>query len=112
MKIYHNSRCRKSRETLAMIEDNGGNAEIVLYLENVPTKNELKDLLDKLGMTPLQLIRKGEKEWKENYKGKDLNDEEILEAMVKYPKLIERPIVVKGKKAILGRPPENVLELL
>ncbi len=112
MKIYHNPRCRKSRETLAMIEDNGGNAEIVLYLENVPTKNELKDLLDKLGMTPLQLIRKGEKEWKENYKGKDLNDEEILEAMVKYPKLIERPIVVKGKKAILGRPPENVLELL
>ena len=112
MKIYHNPRCRKSRETLAMIEDNGGNAEIVLYLENVPTKNELKDILDKLGMTPLQLIRKGEKEWKENYKGKDLNDEEILEAMVKYPKLIERPIVVKGKKAILGRPPENVLELL
>lgn len=112
MKIYHNPRCRKSRETLAIIEDNGGNAEIVLYLENPPTVDELRDLLSKLGLRPDELVRKGESIWKEEFKGKELGDEEILLAMTEYPKLIERPIVVKGKKAVLGRPPENVLELL
>ena len=69
-------------------------------------------MLSKLDISPMQLIRKGEKDWKENYKGKELSDEKLIEAMVAYPKLIERPIVVKDNKAVLGRPPENALELL
>jgi len=112
MKIYHNPRCRKSRETLALIEDNGGNAEIVLYLENPPSSDELREIIDMLEIEPIQLVRKQEQEWKENYKGMDLSDQEVIGAMVRFPKLIERPIVIKGKKAVLGRPPENVLELL
>mgnify|MGYP000001015541 FL=1 len=112
MKIYHNPRCSKSRQTLALIQENGVEPEVLLYLENIPTANELKELLSKLGISPMQLIRKGEKDWKENYKGKELSDEQIIEAMITHPKLIERPIVVKDNKAILGRPPENALELI
>jgi len=112
MKIYHNPRCRKSRETLALIEGKGIEPEIVLYLEKPPKQKALKELLALLKMKPGSLIRKGEKIYKEEYKGKELSDAEWIKAMVKNPKLIERPIVVKGKKAILGRPPENVLDLL
>ena len=112
MKIYHNPRCSKSRQTLALLEENGVVPEVVLYLENIPTANELKDLLRKLDITPMQLIRKGEKDWKENFKGKELSDEQLITAMIAYPKLIERPILVKDTKAVLGRPPENALELL
>jgi arsenate reductase len=112
MKIYHNPRCSKSRQTLALIQEKGVEPEVVLYLENIPTANEMKDLLSKLAISPMQLIRKGEAAWKENYKGKELSDEQIVEAMIDNPKLIERPIVVKDNKAVLGRPPENVLELL
>jgi len=112
MKIYHNPRCSKSRQTLALLQENGVVPEVVLYLENIPTANELKDLLRKLDITPMQLIRKGEKDWKENFKGKELSDEQLITAMIAYPKLIERPIVVKDTKAVLGRPPENALELL
>ena len=112
MKIYHNPRCSKSRQTLALLQENGVEPEVVLYLENIPTTEELKDLLLKLEITPMQLIRKGEKDWKENYKGKELSDAQLIEAMIAHPKLIERPIVVKDTKAVLGRPPENALELL
>jgi arsenate reductase len=112
MKIYHNPRCTKSRQTLALLQENGVEPEIVLYLENIPTTEELKDLLSKLAISPIQLIRKGEAAWKENYKGKELSDEQIIDAMIAHPKLIERPIVVKDNKAVLGRPPENALELL
>ena len=112
MKILHNPRCRKSRETLALINDAGVDPEIILYLEDVPTKKELKDILSKLNIDPESLVRKGEAIYKEQFKGKELSDKEWIDAMIKYPKLIERPIVIKGKKAILGRPPENVLSLL
>jgi len=112
MKIYHNPRCRKSRETLSLIEEKGVEPEIVLYLDKPPTQKELKELLSLLKMKPTDLLRKGEKVFKEEYKGKELSDSEWIKVMTKHPKLIERPIVVKGKKAILGRPPENVLELL
>jgi len=112
MKIYHNPRCSKSRQTLALLQENGVEPEVVLYLENIPTTEELKDLLSKLKISPMQLIRKGEKVWKENYKGKELSDAQLIEAMIAHPKLIERPIVVKDTKAVLGRPPENALELL
>lgn len=112
MKIYHNPRCRKSREALAILEDNGAEFEIVEYLKDVPTAAELKDILKKLGMPAEQLLRKGEPEFKELYKGKTLTEDEWIEAMVAHPKLIERPIVVKGNKAVVGRPPETVKELL
>ena len=112
MKIYHNPRCSKSRQTLALINNAGKDVEIIKYLENVPSIAELKEIIAQLGITPIQLIRKNEAIWKEQYKGKSLNDDEIIAAMVEHPKLIERPIVIKDHKAVLGRPPENVLELL
>jgi len=112
MKIYHNPRCAKSRQTLALLQDHGVEPEVILYLSAIPSHDELQSLLTKLGISPLQLIRKGEAIWKENFKGKELSDDELIKAMIAHPKLIERPIVVQGQKAVLGRPPENVLELL
>ncbi len=112
MKIYHNPRCSKSRQTLALIEEKEVKIEIVSYLDNPPSKDELKKILIMLDIKPEQLLRKGEAIYKENYKGKSLTDNQWIEAMLKYPKLIERPIVVKGNKAVIGRPPEKVLELL
>ena len=111
MKIYHNPRCSKSRETLALINDAGKDVEIIEYLNNRPGKQELTDLLQKLGLRAEQLIRKGEVVYKDNFKGKELSEKKWIEAMIKYPKLIERPIVVNGDKAILGRPPQNVVDL-
>ena len=111
--IYHNPRCSKSRQTLQLLEDNGIAPDIVLYLETSPAASEIAVLLKKLGLTARELLRKGEDAYKENNLGdSDLTEEELLAVMAKYPKLIERPIVVKGPKAVLGRPPENVLELL
>lgn len=112
MKIYHNPRCSKSRETLQIIQDKGVDVEIVDYLKNPPTEKELVELLKKLNLKAEDIVRKGETDYKENFKGKNLSNEQWINAMIKYPKLIERPIVVKGKKAVLGRPPENVKELL
>ncbi len=110
--IYHNPRCTKSRQTLALIEENGSDFVIKEYLKEPPTKAELKNVIALLGISPEQLIRKGEVEFKDNFKGKSLSDDEWIEAMITYPKLIERPIVIEGDKAVIGRPPENVLELL
>ena len=112
MKIYHNPRCSKSRQTLKLIEDHNSTVEVIEYLKDVPTEKELTDIINMLGIKPEQLIRKGEDIYKENFKGKTLSDKDWIKAMIQFPKLIERPIVVDDKKAILGRPPENVLELL
>jgi arsenate reductase len=112
MKIYHNPRCSKSRQTLQLIKDAGVEPEIIDYLKDVPSEAELRELIAMLGIKPYDLLRRGEADFKEKFKGKDLSDDEWIAAMVKYPKLIERPIVVKQKKAILGRPPENVKTLL
>ncbi|KAB1063777.1 arsenate reductase (glutaredoxin) [Salibacter halophilus] len=109
--IYHNPRCKKSRETLKLLEDKGVNYDVVQYLKEVPTKDELKKILAKLNVKPFNLVRKEEKKYKEEYKNLDLNDEEWIEVMHQNPKLIQRPVVVKGNKAIIGRPPENVNEL-
>ena len=111
MKIYHNPRCRKSRETLALIEEKGMQPEIVLYLDTPPTQQDLKEILEMLAIPAEKLIRKGEAIYKEHYKGKNLSDAEWIEAMVQHPKLIERPIVIEKDRAVLGRPPENVLSL-
>tara|TARA_B100000482_G_scaffold154778_1_gene116667 strand:+ start:58 stop:396 length:339 start_codon:yes stop_codon:yes gene_type:complete len=112
MKIYHNPRCNKSRQTLALLQENGVEPDVVLYLDNIMTADELRGLLAKLGISPMQLVRKGETVWKEKYKGKPLSDNQVIEAMIANPKLIERPIVVKDQSAVLGRPPENVIELI
>lgn len=112
MKIYHNPRCTKSRETLALLLDKGVDVEIVEYLKNIPSATELKGLIDMLGIKSEDLVRKSEAVYKELYKGKTLNDAEWINAMIEHPKLIQRPIVVKDGKAELGRPPENVLNLL
>ncbi|MAE86536.1 MAG: arsenate reductase (glutaredoxin) [Flammeovirgaceae bacterium] len=111
-KIYHNPRCRKSRETLQILEGKNESIEIVEYLNEPPSKDELKKILDMLGMKPEALLRKGESIYKEQFKGKQLTDEEWIDAMIQNPKLIERPIVIKNGKAALGRPPENVTAIL
>jgi len=112
IKIYHNPRCSKSRNTLALLEEQGVDAEVVKYLETPPSKEELKALLKMLGMTARELMRIKEEVYKE-LGLKDVADEEaLIEAMVANPKLIERPIVVKDGKAVIGRPIENVVELL
>ena len=110
--IYHNPRCSKSRTTLALLEENGVTPDIVLYLETRPDAREISALLDKLGMTAGELVRRGEDAYKTCGLSRDSSDEEILLAMAGHPKLIERPIVVRGDRAVLGRPPENVLTLL
>ncbi|PHR46083.1 MAG: arsenate reductase (glutaredoxin) [Fluviicola sp.] len=112
MLIYHNPRCSKSRQTLQLLEENGVSPEVVLYLEDVPSKSDLKNILKKLEISAEKLIRKGEKDYKENFKGKSLSEDEWIDAMIKFPKLIERPIFVKGNKAVIGRPPENILDIL
>jgi len=112
MIIYHNPRCRKSRETLDLLKTNGVEPQIINYLEEPLTEKDLKALLKKLNINAGQLLRKNEKEFKEHYRGRELSEKEAMGAMVRFPKLMERPIVVSGDKAVIGRPPENVLELL
>ncbi|PIQ48068.1 MAG: arsenate reductase (glutaredoxin) [Cytophagales bacterium CG12_big_fil_rev_8_21_14_0_65_40_12] len=112
LKIYHNPRCQKSRQTLQLIQESGAEYAIVEYLNNIPTKDELKSLLKKLGMPAESLVRKSEQLFKDEFKGKDFSETEWIQIMVEHPKLIERPIVVKGDKAVLGRPPENVTRFL
>ena len=111
--IYHNPRCSKSRQTLALLEKRGIEPEIIEYLVTPPTEAELKQLLKLLGISPRELLRTKEEEYKQAKLDKsDVSDAEIIRAMIKYPRLMERPIVVAGNKAALGRPPENVLKIL
>ncbi|MDC0201808.1 arsenate reductase (glutaredoxin) [Flavobacteriales bacterium] len=112
MKIYHNPRCSKSRQTLTLIQERGKEIEIIEYLKNPLTFEDLELILVKLSISPIELVRNKEEIWKENYKGKTLMDDEIIQAMVDNPKIIERPIVINGMKAIIGRPPENVLKIM
>jgi arsenate reductase len=112
IEIYHNPRCRKSREGLAILEESGEPFKVIEYLKEVPTADDLAKIVKKLGIKPAQLLRKNEAVWKEKYKGKELSDLELLKAMAEHPKLIERPIVISGNKAVLGRPPELIAELI
>jgi arsenate reductase len=112
LKIYHNPRCAKSRETLDLIHKSGVVAEVVEYLKTPPTFAELKDLLVRLHLKAEQIVRKSEALYKSDFKGKNFNEDEWITILVENPILIERPIVVRGNKAILGRPPGNVLTLL
>lgn len=110
--IYHNPRCSKSRQTLALLEERGIQPEIVLYLETPPSEDTLKAILKKLGMTARQLLRKGEDAYSDNHlSDASLSEQQLITAMAAHPKLIERPIVINGNKAALGRPPEQVLDI-
>ena len=112
IKIYHNPRCSKSRQGVEILENSKKEFEIVKYLEEIPTEKELTEIIKMLDISPIQLVRKTEKIWKENYKGKELSNKEVIKAMIKYPKLIERPIVINNNKAVIGRPPENIKSII
>lgn len=112
IKIYHNSRCSKSRSACSILEEKGVEAEVIEYLKTPPSAEELKELLQMLGMKASDLVRKGESLYKENFAGKDYSETEWLNILAENPILIERPIVVKGNKAVIGRPTEKILELL
>lgn len=112
MKIYHNSRCSKSRDSFNFLTEKGIEFETIEYLKTPLTKEELTELLAKLNLPAKDLVRKGEADFKENFKGKELSEEQWIEAMIQFPKLIERPIVVKGDKAVIGRPIEKVINLI
>lgn len=112
IQIYHNNRCSKSRDSYNLLTDKGLDFETIEYLKTPLNKKDIKALLNKLGIPAADLIRKSEATYKEEFKGKELSEAKWIEAMVKYPKLIERPIVVKGNKAVIGRPIENVIELI
>ncbi|HET8714344.1 MAG TPA: arsenate reductase (glutaredoxin) [Holophagaceae bacterium] len=112
LRIYHHARCSKSRGACALVAEAGVEAEIVDYLAAPPTRAELEDLLKKLGMRPSELIRRGEAVFQATYAGRDLSEAEALEALLAHPILMERPIVVRGDRALVARPPERVKELL
>ena len=111
MKIYHNPRCSKSREVLKIIESKNVNFEIVYYLKKTISKSELRNILKLLNISPIDLIRKNESVYKKKFKGKDLSNDQWLDVLCENPILIERPIVIKDNKALIGRPPKKVLNL-
>ena len=109
--IYHNPRCSKSRQALSLLEEKGISPKVILYLEQSPSKDELKEMLQKLGISADQLLRKNEADYKAHIKGVT-DEDKLLELMIAYPKVIERPIIIKGDRAVIGRPPEALLDLL
>ncbi|BDY04154.1 arsenate reductase (glutaredoxin) [Ferrimonas sp. YFM] len=110
-RIWHNPRCSKSRQTLALLEEQGVTPQVYEYLKQAPSETELRQILEMLGLTPRQLMRTKEAEYKEQNLA-DAGDDALIAAMLSTPKLIERPIVVHGNRAAIGRPPEQVLEIL
>jgi len=112
IKIYHNPRCSKSRQGLQIVEESGKPFEVILYLKEPLTFEDVKDIINILEIKPIEIIRKNENDWKLNFKGKELSDNEIIQAIVDFPKLLERPIVTNLDKAVIGRPPENISNIL
>ncbi len=112
IKIYHNVRCSKSREACSIIADKGIKAEVVEYLKTPPTQKEIKELLGLLKLKAEEIVRKGEELYKTKYKGKTFTEAQWIKILAENPVLIERPIIVNGKKAVIGRPPEKVLEII
>ena len=111
IQIYHNSRCSKSRQCLSLLENSGVEFKIVKYLENPTTFQQLEAIIEKLGINPIELIRKKEKLWIEKFKNKTFTPNELIEIMVSNPILIERPIVINGNKAVIARPIEKTSEI-
>ena len=112
MKIYHNPRCRKSREGIKYLESKKINFEVIDYIKNNLSLDQIRNILKKLQFKPIELVRKNEAIWKEKYKGKDFTDDQLIKILSDEPKLIERPIIVSEKLAVIGRPAENIDKLL
>jgi len=112
IQILHNPRCRKSREGLSVLEESGKEFEVIKYLDDRLNKEQLIEIIGKLGIEPIELVRKNEAIWKSDYKDKELSDVQIIKAMVENPKLIERPIVIKEHKAVIGRPAEHIKTII
>lgn len=112
IKIYHNPRCTKSRQALQLLDEKGVEYEVVKYMDEPLTPNEMKNVLRHLGMPAAELIRRNEQIWKDEFRDKEMEEEELILAMIEYPKLMERPIVDNGDRAVVGRPTEKVLEVL
>ena len=110
--ILHNSRCGKSRDALKVLEESGKDFEVWEYLKEPLTKDELRAVLKKLNLKPLDIVRINEEDWKANFKGKELSDDEVLNTLVEYPKLIQRPIVTDEKSGVVGRPKELVEDFI
>ena len=112
VKVYHNPRCTKSRNSLSYLDEKGVSYDIRLYLEEPLTHDELKSVIHKLGITPTDLLRKNEDVFKEKFKGKNLSDDQWIDVMIEFPKLMERPIIVKGNRAVVARPTEKIDQLV
>lgn len=112
IKIYHNPRCRKSREGLEFLKNSGKEFEIIEYLKNPVSEKTLKDILKKLQIAPIDLVRKNEAVWKSSFKKRDLSDDEIIKAMLEHPKLIERPVVTNNYKAVIARPAHLISQII
>ena len=112
MKIYHNPRCRKSREGIKYLESKKINFEVIDYIKNNLSSEQIRNILKKLQLKPIELVRKNEAIWKEKYKGKEFTDDQLIEILSNEPKLIERPSIVSEKLAVIGRPTENIDKLL
>lgn len=110
--IYHNPRCSKSRETLEILETKKADYKVIKYLDETLSVEKLGKIIKLLKIKPIELIRKNESIWKENFKGLGFTNEELIQVMAKYPQLIERPIVINGQKAIIGRPPKRILDII
>ncbi|SEM14299.1 arsenate reductase [Aquimarina amphilecti] len=110
--IYHNPRCSKSRQCLTILEERKEDLEIIKYLETPLSEEKLTEIINLLAIKPIDLVRKNETIWKQEFKNKDITDSALIKIMCEYPKLIERPIVIKNNKAIIGRPPEKVIDIL
>lgn len=112
MKVYHNPRCTKSREALKYLDDKGVSYEVVEYMKDPLRPEEIEDMLDALGMSAMDLIRTNEAEWKDNFKGKELDEDELILAMIEYPKLMQRPVVMSADKAVVARPADEIDKVL
>ncbi len=112
MEFYHNTRCSTSRKGLELIREKGMAPEVIEYMKEPLTPDELFEITDKLDIEPIELVRTKEKVWKEEFADKELSDDEVILAMIEYPQLMERPILVNGDKAAIGRPVENLLGVL
>lgn len=110
--VLHNSRCGKSREAIKVLEESGKEFKIREYLKETLSKDELKEVLKKLNLNPIDIVRTNEEEWKVNFKGKEMSDDDILNAMIEFPKLIQRPIVTDEKSGVVGRPKELVEDFI
>lgn len=112
IKVYHNPRCTKSREALAYLDEKGAEYEVVEYMKEPLTPMDLESILEALDMTAIELIRKNEADWKENFADKELEEDEVMLAMIEYPKLMQRPIVMNGGKAVVARPAQEIDKVL